>query len=63
LEEAGENGDNNESEIIVPAGSSSFDSCCIEGDNDGKFNRPEGIDVGPDKSDSSRYRKQSYTNF
>jgi sugar lactone lactonase YvrE len=44
----GENGDNNESEIISPAGSSPIDSCCIEGDNDGQFNRPEGIDVGPD---------------
>jgi hypothetical protein len=48
LAETGENGDNNESEIISPAGSSPIESCCVEGDNDGQFNRPEGIDVGPD---------------
>ena len=35
------------SELITPAGSS-VGACCTEGDGDGQFNAPEGIDVDPE---------------
>jgi sugar lactone lactonase YvrE len=34
-------------EVTTPAGSGASGSCCSEGDADGQFNQPEGVDVDP----------------
>jgi sugar lactone lactonase YvrE len=45
--EASNEGQESDSELITPSGSSTG-TCCSEGTADGQFNQPEGLDVGPD---------------
>ncbi len=44
--EASSEGQESDSELITPSGSST-ETCCSEGTADGQFNQPEGVDIDP----------------